>query len=304
MKASIAHLGVKWDRRLDPTYADELSRVGPSAMARKSRTHAFHDAGHAVMCWCEGVAIPALSLLEEDTGALESMREIVPHCSLDLEQRPKNVSRMQRLVRVWLAGPRAQRRYKPRSHWRADGDHDYRVATSLIGGFTASDRETEAYLHLLEIQTDQELENENLWMRVEAVATALLEAQKLSASKIRSILKDPPISAQRLEQIMKYAMPIPFPDVSRIDVELTEEGPGTHFEARPRGFAWPQTYVGSIHCGNASICGGGLDLGVLIGEMVEDRSTLREIDTSCSGSEAEQACATRFKGSIRLRYVT
>ena len=150
----------------------------------------------------------------------------------------------------------------------------------------------------------QELENENLWMRVEAVATALLEAQKLSASKIRSILKDPPISAQRLEQIMKYAMPIPFPDVSRIDVELTEEGPGTHFEARPRGFAWPQTYVGSIHCGNASICGGGLDLGVLIGEMVEDRSTLREIDTSCSGSEAEQACATRFKGSIRLRYVT
>lgn len=272
-------------------------------MTMKSKTYAFHEAGHAVMCWCEGVAIPALSLLEADGDTLEQTREIAPHCSLELDQRPKTRARMEKLVRVWLAGPRAQRRYKPRSHWRADGDHDYRLATDLISIFTASDRETEAYVHLLEIQAQQELEHENVWMRVEAIAAALVETGKLSARKIRSILKDPPVSAQRLEQIMKYAMPIPFPNVSRIDVELTEHGPGTHFEVRPRGFVWPQTYVGSIHCGNASICGGGLDLGSLIGEMVDERTAEREISTVCTGKDGDLACSTRFKGIIRLRYV-
>ena len=273
-------------------------------MTKKSKIHAFHDAGHAVMCWCEGVAIPSLSWLEDEADSLESMRDIVAHCCLDLDQHPGNTTRMEKLARVWLAGPRAQRRYKPRSHWRADGDHDYRMATELISIFTASDRETEAYLHLLEVQTEQELEHENVWMRVEAIATALLDARKLSAPRIRSILKDPPVSAQRLEQIMKYAMPIPFPNVSRIDVELTEHGPGTHFEVRPRGFVWPQTYVASIHCGNASICGGGLDLGGHIGEMVEQQATEREIDSHCTGIEEDHACSTRFKGTIRLRYLS
>ena len=83
-------------------------------------------------------------------------------------------------------------------------------------------------------------------MRVEALAAALLEKNSLSPRKIRSILKDPPVSAQRLEQIMKYAMPIPFPNVSRIDdgaYRDTVPAP-TISEVRPRGFVWPQTYVG------------------------------------------------------------
>ena len=99
-------------------------------------------------------------------------------------------------------------------------------------------------------------------------------------------------------------MPIPFPNVSRIDVELTEHGPGTHFEERSRGFVWPQTYVSSIHCGNASICGGELDLGNLIGEMVDEQAGERKIDTVCTGKDGDLGCSTRFQGTIRLRYVT
>jgi len=273
-------------------------------MPIKSKIHAFHEAGHAVMCWCEGVAIPELSLLAAEADSLEPSRDVIACCSLELDQHTKNRNRMEKLARVWLAGPHAQRRYKPRSHWRADGDHDYSSATDLISVYTASDRETEAFLHLLEIQTQQELEHENVWMRVEAVADALLENRKLSARKIRSILKDPPVSAQRLEQIMKYAMPIPFSNVSRIDVELTEHGPGTHFEVRPRGFVWPQTYVGSIHCGNASICGGGLDLGNLIGDMVDQQRVERDINTICTGKDGDLACSTRFRGKIRLRFLS
>ena len=273
-------------------------------MSLKSKTYAFHEAGHAVMCWCEGVAIPAISLLDAEPDSLEPSRDMIAHCSLDLDQQPKNRVRMEKLARVWLAGPHAQRRYKPRSRWRADGDHDYRTATELVSVYTGSDRESEAYLQLLEIQTQQELEHENVWMRVEAVSAALVECRKLSAAKIRTILEDPPVSPQRLEQIMKYAMPIPFTNVSRIDVDLTETGPGTRFESRPRGFVWPQTYVASIHCGNASICGGGLDLGNLIAEMTDEQAGEREIDAVCTGKDGDLGCSTRFKGTIRLRYVT
>ena len=201
------------------------------------------------------------------------------------------------------AGPLAQRRYRPRSHWRSDGELDFATAADLVGSFTGSDCETEAYLQLLEIQTQQELEHENVWMRVEALASELLERTTLSARKIRSILKEPPVSAQRLEQIMKYAMPIPFSNVSRIEIELEETGPATQNGARSRGFVWPQTYVDNIQCSNASLCAGGLDLTGLISEMVEEHQGELAVDELCNGSDDHGPCSTRFAGTIRLSYV-
>lgn len=273
-------------------------------MAQKLKAIAFHEAGHAVMCWCEGVAVRTISILPEDeVESLDSISDTGSHCHMDLDPRPKKRSRMEKLVKVCLAGPYAQRRYQPRSHWRADGEYDFGSAAELINSFTGSDREAEAYLHLLEIQTQQELEHENIWMRVEALASALVEKKKLSARKIRSILKDPPISAQRLEQIMKYAMPIPFPEVSRIEVELTECGPGTNNKDRSRGFVWPQTYVSSIQCSNASICAGNLDLAQIIAQMVDDQADEREVLHQCSGGDDNRPCPTSFNGSVRLSYV-
>ena len=273
-------------------------------MAPRSKTTAFHQAGHAVMSWCEGVAVRRVSLLAEtEVESFEALPELESHCHHEVSQPPKSRSRMEKLAKVCLAGPIAQRRYKPRSHWRSDGDFDYTNAIDLIGIFTSSDRETEAFLQLLEIQTQQELEHENVWMRVEAVAAALIEKASLSPRSIRAILKDPPLSPQRLEQIMKYAMPIPFANVSRIEIDLTETGPATNYQKRSRGFVWPQTYVDSIQCSNASLCAGGLDLGEMISEMVDQRLLERPVDTKCSGSDGHGPCLTEFTGVIQLSYL-
>ena len=140
-------------------------------------------------------------------------------------------------------------------------------------------------------------------MRVEALAAALLEKNSLSPRKIRSILKDPPVSAQRLEQIMKYAMPIPFTNISRIEIDLTETGPATNHQKRSRGFIWPQTYVDSIQCSNASLCAGGLELSPMIAEMIDRKQVELPVSESCSGTDVHGPCATQFTGVIHLSYL-
>jgi len=273
-------------------------------LPHKLKAIAYHEAGHAVMSWCESVAVRGISILPaDDIDAFDSLPDTGSHCHLDIRQKPQSRSRMEKLARVCLAGPLAQRRYKPRSHWRADGDHDFASAADLIGIFTGSDRETEAYLSLLEIQTQQELEHENVWMRVEALASTLLEKTQLTARKIRAILKDPPVSAQRLEQIMKYAMPIPFANVSRIEIDLAEIGPATNFTERSRGFVWPQTYVDSIQCSNAPFCAGHLDLTALVTDMVENHQIEQTVDQPCTGNDESGPCSTRFTGIIGLTFI-
>lgn len=73
--------------------------------------------------------------------------------------------------------------------------------------------------------------------------------------------------------------------------------------SRSRGFVWPQTYVDSIQCSNASLCAGGLNLTSLVNDMIEQHLTELSVDESCDGSDGQGPCSTRFTGRIRLSFI-
>jgi hypothetical protein len=63
---------------------------------------------------------------------------------------------------------------------------DHEKAADLISRLAGSDRELDAWLNLLRIQTEQKVEV--FWNEIEAIAAALLEHGTLSAKRCREIV--------------------------------------------------------------------------------------------------------------------
>jgi hypothetical protein len=148
---------------------------------------AFHEAGHAVACFEEGIRIRDVSIESnvESDGRVTHRSPL--GVNLDLDSSHRSRLKVERRVRVCLAGPIAHRRFSKRSYRDFQGADDHKLASELLVKIVGSMEELEAYLNLLSIQADALVTLQ--WGQVKAVARALVDRRVLSGREVAEIIR-------------------------------------------------------------------------------------------------------------------
>src|SRR6516165_9443188 len=151
---------------------------------------AYHEAGHAVAAIMQGIAVHTVTIKPGDNyfGLTKHGKTRMDGFQPDYESVPPRVrDRMEKQARCALAGLIAQRRFSKSSirQWHAHQDH--RIAADLVSRLAHSIPETEAWLNLLHIQTEQIIDAH--WYGVEAIAQALIKRNILRGSEARALIR-------------------------------------------------------------------------------------------------------------------
>jgi hypothetical protein len=154
------------------------------------RATAFHEAGHAVACIHEHVPLSTVSIAPtEDSFGHVGHRNVLRGCNIEWENKLDHRMKMERLVRIALVGPAAERRFSRKGYRRYGGKSDLKFAFELVQFFVGNEEEGSAYLRLLGIQTRNFLNRPGVWDEITALATALLEEKTLTPKRSRSIVR-------------------------------------------------------------------------------------------------------------------
>ena len=150
----------------------------------KRESTACHEAGHAVATWSLGLKIRKATIVPADDHL-----ELVVHdsplrgmsssmgASTGAERKANNA------VMTYLAGPAAQRKFRPRSRRSQHGQADYDCATVLALWLNDGDAEmATAYLEWMRLRAERIITND--WRFVVAVADKLLRENVLDRSAI------------------------------------------------------------------------------------------------------------------------
>jgi hypothetical protein len=160
-----------------------MSRKDQNAMQTKPGTlkaTAYHEAGHAMAAWQLEIPLGkgkhVLSIVTDGSAQGHCQYKNMLSChNIDVSPTGGDRLKMERMAIVKLAGLVAQRRHRPSSLRSWQGSSDFHSAVGLVSCFTGSDRETEAYLNLLQIRAEQIIDRPHVWECVEALASTLLE---------------------------------------------------------------------------------------------------------------------------------
>jgi hypothetical protein len=156
---------------------------------------AYHEAGHAVVAIHLGIGIgrKGVSIIP-DPDANRSGRT---HILLGFAGRPDVAitDRMrlcaEKRVVVSFAGQAAQRKFQPRSVRRDHADSDRQGILDLLIRFIPNIPELEAYCRWLEIRAENLVNSPMVWLRICAVAEALVEQKYLRPQEVRAICIKP-----------------------------------------------------------------------------------------------------------------
>ena len=140
---------------------------------------AYHEAGHAVMCWCLGLRVPGATVVpdEDSAGHVESLREKPStYKGIDSGDRwhPSRL-RLEKRVMILQAGEVAQRRYNSGSVRRVHSQDDFYKCRELLRKYAPDEKKLDIENHYLMLRKWTIHLIEQHWYLVEAVATALLE---------------------------------------------------------------------------------------------------------------------------------
>ena len=151
---------------------------------------AYHEAGHMVAACHLGLRIRSATIAPGD-GYSGMVRHESPLRGIHLEfdDSDKARTKADRAALICLAGPAAQRRFRPRS-WRSyHGHSDHALAVDLALQFNGGDEELAgAYLRWLELRADR-LVADN-WPLVSAFAGRLLESGTLNSREAKAIAEN------------------------------------------------------------------------------------------------------------------
>jgi len=167
-----------------PSTSTRTRRV---AADRERRATAYHEAGHAVVAWAEGIRLRSVSIIPTDDtdGRVEHVNQLWGS-TIDSNRSDANRLKAERHVRVSLAGQLAQRKFDRRTvrKWHAQRDHE--SAVNVLGHLVQSNRELEAWLDLLSIQTEQLLKLH--WQMVRGLAQELMKRNRMGGKELRDWL--------------------------------------------------------------------------------------------------------------------
>jgi hypothetical protein len=160
-----------------------LSRSSESATA-------FHEAGHAVVGFHEGIRLRSASIIP-DADRDGVVRWHSPFRAPGLVALETGVSyqarrRIEKYARAVLAGNLAQRKFRARSIRSWHPYSDFVVAENFVSRACRSREECVAYLELLSVQANDTLKFR--WDQVETVAAALIDRKQLSGSELLALL--------------------------------------------------------------------------------------------------------------------
>jgi hypothetical protein len=145
---------------------------------------AHHEAGHLVVAWKQGVSFGGVCLIEPDDD--HPIRLGLPDPALPDESDQKRLQ-VEKYVRACLAGPIAQRKFKPRTVRRNQTEEDFGEASAELQSITAPGKHFDTYMELLRIETSLLVEEH--WGLLEALAAELLATVQMSGRQIKRFLE-------------------------------------------------------------------------------------------------------------------
>ncbi len=166
--------------------------VGPPPKKRPSKAlvaTAYHEAGHALVAYMERIRIKRVTIKPGETYSGGIVTKPCVDSSVEYDNSRKQTVRVERAVRVLLAGAAAQRRFSPHGYRHFHGESDRHGAINLISYLTRTSEETAAYFKLLNIQAKNKIKVPWVWAAIQALAEALLSHETISGKRARAIIR-------------------------------------------------------------------------------------------------------------------
>jgi hypothetical protein len=149
---------------------------------------AYHEAGHLVVAWTEGAAISRVSIVpERERAGFVHHSPIMGRFNPEWDNSPQVRIRGERLIRVCLAGPIAQRRFNPRSWRHYHGESDHEKATDVILRLAAPGEHANTYMRLLRIEAKMAVNQH--WAMIGALAAELIERRKMTGAEATAFIR-------------------------------------------------------------------------------------------------------------------
>ena len=161
-----------------------MNRLTPRAI----KATAHHEAGHAVMAFQLGVNVRGITIIPDHESAGSCLHEgLLKFQGKELVTSPTARIKMEKLILICLAGPLAQRKFKPRSVRRYHAGSDYSAVANVALSMNGSTEQANAYIRWLEIRVKEQLYTSMTWRFVEAVASELIKNKEINGKSLPSI---------------------------------------------------------------------------------------------------------------------
>ncbi len=155
-------------------------------LVNQKRATAYHESGHAVMCWLNGVRLKSVTIdPDEDYVGFCRHEKIIRGRFPETDNSDRMRLKLERHVMISAAGPIAQKLYNPRSFRNYHASADYETVMTWALNANGSQKQAEAWLRWLEIRTKETLQVR--WAIVKGLAEELLRANTLSGDKVQEL---------------------------------------------------------------------------------------------------------------------
>ena len=153
---------------------------------------AYHEAGHAVMAYILQQKFRFITIdpekLDENTGGLVKLEHSRKHLETIKFGGLHDRALIEKQIKVTLGGEVACGLFVGRKSWELSED-DAQACLSLADSQCGDAEESDAYLNWLLLSVRNELNLPYNWVRVRAVAEALMKEKTLSYRKAREIIQ-------------------------------------------------------------------------------------------------------------------
>jgi hypothetical protein len=155
------------------------------------RSTAYHEAGHAVAAYWHRIRLDSITI-EPDGDCQGHTRIGTPLAKHWLDAGhtgSRGRKRMEAYALLVIAGPAAQRRYRPRSVRSWHGRQDFKNADDLVSYFVGSDAERDAYLHRMSVRANAFVALPDVWRAIGTVADRLIRERRLGRAELRRTIR-------------------------------------------------------------------------------------------------------------------